>query len=54
MIEHTITFFEPETKKDCDGMECEECHRMQLTLVGEKLPVCFNHAKSEVYLGMVA
>lgn len=52
MKEITITFFEPESKQECSSMDCEECHRMQKTIIGEKLPVCYDHAKSEAYLGI--
>jgi hypothetical protein len=52
MIEHSITFFEPETREECSSTDCEECHIMQRTIIGTTLPVCFNHAKSETYLGM--
>jgi hypothetical protein len=53
MKEITISFFEPESKTECQSLDCEDCHRMQKTIVGEKLPICFDHAKSEAYLGMV-
>lgn len=53
MKEITLTFFEPESKLECGSLDCDDCHRMQKIIVGEILPVCFDHAKSEAYLGMM-